>query len=101
MSECVVRFEMPEKCYQCDIRLRCPPFLTKAGQTKPMCEGCRIICSLPEGHGRLADADKLMKNWQTWRSGMYAIASIAMIDQVKKDLLCAVIAPAEAERSDT
>ena len=59
MSECVVRMEMPKKCYQCDIRLRCSPFLTKAGQVKPMCEGCRIICSLPEGHGRLVDADKL------------------------------------------
>ena len=57
MSECVVRMEMPKKCYQCDIRLRCSPFLTKAGQTKPMCEGCRIICQLPEGHGRLVDAD--------------------------------------------
>ena len=61
MSECVVRMSMPEKCYQCDIRLRCPPFLTKAGQTKPMREGCRIICSLPEGHGRLVDGDELWK----------------------------------------
>ena len=59
MSECVVRMEMPKKCYQCNIRLRCSPFFTKAGQTKPMCEGCRIICQLPEGHGRLVDADAL------------------------------------------
>lgn len=61
MSECVVRMEMPEKCHRCDIRLRCSPFLTKAGQTKPMCEGCRIVCQLPEEHGRLVDVDAVFE----------------------------------------
>ena len=67
MSECVVRMEMPSCCHDC-------PF--EADQWDyPMCrvtgrsEGyrfdarnnrmvdCPIICSLPEGHGRLVDAD--------------------------------------------
>ena len=69
MSECVVRMEMPSCCHDC-------PF--EADQWDyPMCrvtgwpEGywfdsrnnrmadCPIICQLPEGHGRLVDADEL------------------------------------------
>lgn len=92
----VVRMEMPQNCINCDLRYECNSFYAP-GKPKPFMKGCRIVCQLPEGHGRLADADKLMKDWQTWRSGMYAIASIAMIDQVINDLRCAVIAPAEAE----
>lgn len=99
MSECVVKLRMPDECPKCKLKHICAPWQIFCYQgmptTYPMMPGCRFVCSLPEGHGGLADADKLMKNWQTWRSGMNAIASIAMIDQVIKDLRCAVIAPAE------
>lgn len=71
MSECVVRMEMPSCCHDC-------PF--EADQWDyPICrvtgrsEGyrfdsrnnrmvdCPIVCSLPEGHGRLVDADYYAK----------------------------------------
>lgn len=73
MSECVVRMEMPKSC-PCEfaggydiplpcfaghgIPKRCKEFdeCVEKG-TKP--DWCPIVCSLPEGHGRLIDADKL------------------------------------------
>lgn len=66
MSECVVRMEMPEDCFEC-------PFgiidYTESGvwcnalaqQSSGQREDCPIICQLPEGHGRLIDADALHK----------------------------------------
>ena len=61
MSECVVRMEMPKNCYECEMRgawAFCPigkwPVV---GYKKQRHEDCPIICSLPEGHGRLVDAD--------------------------------------------
>ena len=71
MSECVVRMEMPSDCE------RCPMCGTASGgngmyelwcmcgdipansQKRP--EDCPIICQLPEGHGRLVDADAMAK----------------------------------------
>ena len=64
MSECVVRMEMPGSCLSC-------PFFNKVGckasnrmfpdwmnvAARP--RDCPIICQLPEGHGRLVDADEL------------------------------------------
>ena len=101
----VVRMEMPKKCYQCDIRLRCSPFLTKAGQVKPMCEGCRIICSLPEGHGRLVDAelvkeilkpvDSISHYEPEWTWGELHEINCVAIDNAP------TIVPADAERSET
>lgn len=70
MSECVVLMEMPkEGCHTCDARCvsalygyicgierkNVMPFLGK--KNRP--DWCPIICHLPEGHGRLVDADKL------------------------------------------
>ena len=73
MSECVVRMEMPKSC-PCElaggydiplpcfaghgIPKRCKEFdeCVENG-TKP--DWCPFICQLPEGHGRLVDADKL------------------------------------------
>lgn len=52
MSECVVRMEMPENCINCDLRYECNAFYAP-GKPKPFMKGCRIICFLPEGHGRL------------------------------------------------
>lgn len=76
MSECVVRMEMPISC-PCElaggydiplpcfaghgIPKRCKEFdeCVEKG-TKP--DWCPFICSLPEGHGRLVDADVFEKD---------------------------------------
>ena len=58
MSECVVRMEMPKHCYHCDLRYECDAFYAP-GKRKPFDKGCRIVCQLPEGHGRLVDAEIL------------------------------------------
>lgn len=67
MSECVVRMEMPNGCHDCKLRNmvgNCPiPIfdgqdekkiwtLEECFQRPPWCP---IICSLPEGHGRLVE----------------------------------------------
>ena len=71
MSEVVVRMEMPKRCYYCpmfdDTEHRCivqyykeevnSVDLSIAG--KGRMNWCPIICALPEGHGRLVDADAL------------------------------------------
>lgn len=101
----VVRMEMPSCCHDC-------PF--EADQWDyPICrvtgrsEGyrfdarnnrmvdCPIVCSLPEGHGRLVDADKLADDMKT-RKAFFGRRS---------DPQCLVedapiIVPAEAERSE-
>ena len=79
MSECVVRMEMPEKCDECPVWCICGTLhkymlgidcdsdwtyddllvITVDGFVKP--DNCPIICQLPEGHGRLIDADALHK----------------------------------------
>jgi len=61
MSECVVRMEMPQSCYNCDLRYECNAFYTP-GKPKPFMKGCRIVCQLPEGHGQLVDAEKLKEH---------------------------------------
>lgn len=66
MSECVVRMEMPENCCECQLRQEdyemgeefCP-FTGVECLSIGRQNNCPIICSLPEGHGRLVDADKL------------------------------------------
>ena len=60
MSECVVRMEMPKHCYHCDLRYECDAFYAP-GKRKPFDKGCRIVCQLPEGHGRLGDLDALTR----------------------------------------
>lgn len=63
MSECVVRIEKPTSCDDCDIAIKyqrfgieiyCPFFGWYADYDK-----CPVFLQLPEGHGRLVDADKL------------------------------------------
>ena len=74
MSECVVRMEMPENCKKCKnplciwcdddgdfivdhIIAAVQDFRKKNDGGFP--DFCPIICQLPEGHGRLVDADIL------------------------------------------
>lgn len=110
MSECVVRMEMPQNCSECAFSTGCS-----------FCEGyndhcvlspetadykwnfadgieplerpswCPIICSLPEGHGRLGDLDELAAGcdspyWCRWLSEIEDAPTIV---------------PAEAERRET
>lgn len=74
----VVRMEMPESCSKCRAWSICPVLneymsagcyewsfedvlnmTDDEGFTKP--EDCPIICQLPEGHGRLVDAEEMYK----------------------------------------
>ena len=74
MSECVVRMEMPSNCERCPM---CGTASAGNGMYKLWCmcgdipansqrkpEDCPILCQLPEGHGRLVDADELSKYWK-------------------------------------
>ena len=76
MSECVVRMEMPKSCRECPFMTGCSycegysdscvlapdgvecgwDFFHEEGPTKRP-DWCPIICQLPEGHGRLVDAE--------------------------------------------
>ena len=65
MSECVVRMEMPKCCLDCPC-VNGEYGYCQADKEERQIEDpngrpswCPIICSLPEGHGRLVDADKL------------------------------------------
>ena len=71
MSECVVRMEMPSDCERCpmcgtasggngmyELWCMCGD-IPASSQRRP--EDCPIICSLPERHGRLVDADALTR----------------------------------------
>ena len=64
MSECVIRMEMPERCCDCDMAdgVTCMATGGVYGREVPKMtwirrrpDWCPIICSLPEGHGRLVD----------------------------------------------
>lgn len=67
MSECIVRMEMPSNCERCPMcgtasggngmyKLWCMcGDIPASSQRRP--DDCPIICSIPEGHGRLVDAD--------------------------------------------
>ena len=57
MSECVVRMEMPKSCGECRRRYLFNKCSGYNGSVIRRSENCPIICSLPEGHGRLVDAD--------------------------------------------
>lgn len=101
MSECVVRMEMPKSCYNCDLRYECNAFYAP-GQPKPFMKGCRIVCQLPKGHGRLVDEKSV--RWaiddivldianRTGRVGMTKDETMEYINN-----LCTIV---PAERSET
>ena len=101
MSECVVRMEMPEKCFNCDLRYECNAFYASR-KPKPFMKGCMIVCQLPKGHGRLADKDLLMRD-------LDFLNTFGTPDDGKElsyeDILVTIddfptIVPAEAERSE-
>lgn len=111
MSECVVRMEMPNSC-PCEfaggydiplpcfaghgIPKRCKEFDECAEKgTKP--DWCPFVCALPEGHGRLVDADAVESIIRKWFEYIKLNPDI-LLDGVKS---LHTIVPAEAERSET
>lgn len=60
MSECVVRMEMPGGCYCCPMFSFCGICGNAVYLADKKPDWCPIICQLPEGHGRLIDADALI-----------------------------------------
>ena len=119
MSECVVRMEKPERCVACGVRMVCPVYraflqVCATGAEPPTVgqNGCVFICSLPEGHGRLVDADPLINQWETvpdklaagagenkWVADMVMGIQGHFIEGIIKSLENApTIVPAEAER---
>lgn len=72
MSECVVRMEVPENCYECDIYMSlfvsdCPIYQKDGGQgqkhkyTRSRHPDCPILAVLPEKHGDLIDRDETFR----------------------------------------
>ena len=71
MSEVVVRMEMPKSCDLCPCLddngdyPRCRITNEQRGYTfnnrEKRMPGCPIVCALPENHGRLVDADEVLK----------------------------------------
>ena len=105
MSECVVRMDMPENC-EC-----CPMVYTEDVQGYHWCaaleqeveqglsrpKDCPIICSLPEGHGRLVDESDVIRLVNKWFDTIGLNPDI-MIDGIKS---LPTIVPADtAERSE-
>lgn len=100
MSECVVRMEMPQKCFNCDLRYECNAFYAP-GKPKPFMKGCMIVCQLPEGHGRLVDADAMAEDVRSlWDyETVDGITASTVLKQTLTDIgNCPTIVPAAAER---
>lgn len=64
----VVRMDMPENCCECQLRQEdfdtgeefCP-FTGVECLSIGRQNNCPILCQLPEGHGRIIDADEFLK----------------------------------------
>lgn len=122
MSECVVRMKMPKCCDDCDANYDCCACgisgefwfrnskYKEFDSSKERLPNCPIVCQLPEGHGRLVDADAFEKDVSD--ELVYGLKEIPseegkqifhvlmqeVLDNVKKR---ETIVPAEAERSET
>lgn len=66
MSECVVRMEIPSSCFGCPMSFSYNKIIIcsldndrRKGDFDFRPDWCPILCQLPEGHGRLVDADAL------------------------------------------
>lgn len=106
MSECVVRMETPtentacELNYYCYREWRCIIADKRCDHNKngKFPSWCPIICSLPEGHGRLVDESDVIRLVNKWFDTIGLNPDI-MIDGIKS---LPTIVPADtAERSET
>ena len=104
----VVRMEIPNGCHDCKLRnmvgnCQIPMFygqdekniwtLAECFQRPPWCP---IICSIPEGHGRLVDADALYKKRYIVEPGDI-LAPITVVDACYISGAPTIV-PAEAQR---
>lgn len=111
MSECIVRMEMPQGCLCCPC-VNGEYGYCQADKDERQIEDPNgrpswrpIICSLPEGHGRLVDAelvkeilkpvDSISHYEPEWTWGELHENNCVAIDNAP------TIVPAEAERSET
>ena len=115
MSECVVRMEMPHVCITDNgyygycpmdrvwcIKRNAPPNITMREAYESMTDKipswCPILCQLPEGHGRLVDADALKEKAVHYSETEYHFDHDAVeVDDIEDS---PTIVPAEAERSE-
>ena len=109
MSECVVCMdidEMPTACGPCELSCTaiCKEWTKvdrkEIGRTKS--PNCPILAILPEGHGRLVDADALADDVRSlWDyKTVDGITATTVLNQTLTDIRnCPTIVP--AERSDT
>ena len=104
MSEVVVRMEMPKSCDLCPCLddngdyPRCRITNEQRGYTFNIREkrmpDCPIVCALPEGHGRLVDADTLKEKKVYSRERHEKVVPVAEIDWMP------TIVPAERRAND-
>ena len=101
----VVRMEMPENCECCPMVFTadvpgyhwCAALEQEVEQGLSRPKDCPIICSLPEGHGRLVDESDVIRLVNKWFDTIGLNPDI-MIDGIKS---LPTIVPADtAERSE-
>lgn len=111
MSECVVRMEMPKNCDECPM---CGTASGGNGMYKLWCMcgdipasaqripgDCPILCSLPEGHGRLVDIDRKFLRVANDGHGMSWNWRGSIADMIDKDNMRGVEIIVPAGRSET
>lgn len=111
MSECVVRMEMPTRCDLCDLWRVCKNvadfgkarYFEEPRELFVGMKGCKIVCPLPEGHGRLGDLDALADDVRSlWDyKTVDGITATTVLNQTLTDIRnCPTIVPAETERRE-
>lgn len=110
MSKCVVRMEMPDNCTCCPMCFTadvqgyhwCAALEQEVEEGLSRPKECPIICQLPEGHGRLVDADANFLGVIHLSSGGFVNYNTTIAERLGKEDMWAVkvIVPAEAERRE-
>ena len=107
MSECVVRMEMPQGCWDCPC-VNGEYGYCQADKEERQIEDpnerpswCPIICSLPEGHGRLVDADANFLGVIHLDGGCFANYNTTIAKRLGEEDMRVVKVIVPAERSET
>ena len=105
MIECVVKMEMPKDCWDCPCvngeygYCQADENERQLGYPNGRPSWCPIICSLPEGHGRLIDASYVIDVMQ---DELDNDVPITVDDCFQIECKIPTIVPADtAERSET
>jgi hypothetical protein len=109
MSECVVRMEMPTRCDLCDFWCVCKNvadfgkarYFEEPRELTVGMKGCKIVCQLPEGHGRLVDADANFLGVIHLSSGGFANCNTTIAERLGEEDMRTVKVIVPAERSET